>query len=200
MRGIFFWSLWGGEIRFRLKYPRTQGRIPRLLIRDQEVIRSESIVATAERHMTKFVGWVDPVATSVGKPGSLVGIPLPPTQVSDPICFHCNHRVHKKANCLSLSRGVVVAPALATLSITDERQVLVDAPVVRSWAFQLTIKEACASPNVVMGMHFLPISFIVLIFVLIIMIGVHRDIPSERCSSHSYVWLGCHPIICVSWT
>ena len=58
------------------------------------------------------------------------------------ICFHYNHISHKKADCLRLSGGVVVALAPARLRITDSRQVKAEALAVKGRAFQLTIEEA----------------------------------------------------------
>ena len=74
-------------------------------------------------------------------------------QTSELLCFHCNQRGHKKANCPMLTASAPVkAPAPATLRITDGRQGKAEAPVVRSRAFQLTAEEARAAPDVVTGM------------------------------------------------
>ena len=74
-------------------------------------------------------------------------------QTSELLCFHCNQRGHKKANCPQLTVSAPVkAPAPATLRITDGRQGKAEAPVVRSRAFQLTTEEARAAPDVVTGM------------------------------------------------
>ncbi|XP_052621163.1 uncharacterized protein LOC128127020 [Lactuca sativa] len=74
------------------------------------------------------------------------------SQGSDLISFHCNQRGHKKAHCPSLaSVGPVSAPDPMTLQITESRQVLADAPVVKSRAFLLTAEEARVAPDVVMG-------------------------------------------------
>ncbi|XP_052620076.1 uncharacterized protein LOC128126364 [Lactuca sativa] len=73
-------------------------------------------------------------------------------QTSELLCFHCNQRGHKKANCPQLTVSASVkAPAPATLQITDGRQGKAEAPVVRSRAFQLTAEEARAAPDVVTG-------------------------------------------------
>ena len=45
----------------------------------------------------------------------------------------------------------MAAPAPATLRITDGRSVKADAPTMKSRAFQLTIEEAQAAPEVVAG-------------------------------------------------
>ncbi|XP_023747608.1 uncharacterized protein LOC111895775 [Lactuca sativa] len=67
------------------------------------------------------------------------------------ICFHCNQIGHKKADLSRLSGGPMVAPAPTTLRITNGHQGKAEAPVVKSRAFQLTIDEARAAPNVVTG-------------------------------------------------
>lgn len=82
------------------------------------------------------------------------------TQVFDPLLFHCNRSGHKRSNCLSLVGGVVVAPTLATLRITDNFQGKVDALVVRSRASQLASDEARAAPYVITSMYFIHISSI----------------------------------------
>ena len=73
--------------------------------------------------------------------------------MKDLICFHCNQRGHKRANCPQLTVSAPVkAPAPSTLQITDGRQGKAEALVVRSRAFQLTTEEARAAPDVVTGM------------------------------------------------
>ena len=62
------------------------------------------------------------------------------------ICFH------KKADCTRLSRGALVTPTPTTLRIIDGRQGKAEARVVKSRAFQMTIDEARATPDVVTGM------------------------------------------------
>ncbi|XP_023741059.1 uncharacterized protein LOC111889150 [Lactuca sativa] len=47
--------------------------------------------------------------------------------------------------------GKVTTPSLATLRIIDGRQGRAEAPTAWSTAFQLTVEEARAAPNVVMG-------------------------------------------------
>lgn len=49
----------------------------------------------------------------------------------------------------------MTAPAPAMLRITDGRYGMVEAPVVRSRTFQLTVEEARATPYVVTGMYLL---------------------------------------------
>lgn len=81
-------------------------------------------------------------------------------QTSELLCFHCNQRGHKKANCPQLTVSAPVKPpAPATLRLTDSRQGKAEATLVRSRAFQLTTEEARAAPDVVMGM-ILTLSFI----------------------------------------
>ena len=76
------------------------------------------------------------------------------TPGSDLICFHCNQRGHKKAQCSSLAvSGPILAPAPATLRITDVHQGMADAPLVRSRSFQLKAEEARVASDVVTGMH-----------------------------------------------
>ena len=82
---------------------------------------------------------------------------------SNLICFQCNQRGHKKSQCPSLAAvGKVVAPAPATLRITDGRQGRADAPVAKSRAFQMTAAEARATPDVVTGMYFPFISALII--------------------------------------
>lgn len=65
------------------------------------------------------------------------------TPISDLICFFCNHRGLKKANCSSLAAtGPVVAPSPATLQITNGHQGKAVVPVMRSIAFQLIVEDA----------------------------------------------------------
>ena len=45
-----------------------------------------------------------------------------------------------------------MAPTPAMMRITDGRPIKVEAPVVKSYAFQLITKEAQAAPNIVTGM------------------------------------------------
>lgn len=45
---------------------------------------------------------------------------------------------------------VVLVPT--TISITNDHQVKVETPVVKSMTFQLTAEESRSAPNVVMGM------------------------------------------------
>ena len=79
--------------------------------------------------------------------------PVSAIQTSELLCFHCNQRGHKKANCPQLTASAPFkAPTPATLRITDGRQGKAEAPVVRSRAFQLTTEEACTTPDVVTGM------------------------------------------------
>ncbi|KAL7585806.1 uncharacterized protein LOC111885411 [Lactuca sativa] len=61
-------------------------------------------------------------------------------------------RCRKRAQCLSLAAaGPVSAPAFATLRNTDRRLGREDAPTAKSRAFQLTVEEARAAPDVVSG-------------------------------------------------
>ncbi|XP_023731847.1 uncharacterized protein LOC111879616 [Lactuca sativa] len=74
------------------------------------------------------------------------------TALYDMICFQCNQRSHKRSRCLSLAAvGKVTALTPATLRITDGRQCRAEAPVMKSRAFQLTTKEARATPDVFIG-------------------------------------------------
>ncbi|XP_042758243.1 uncharacterized protein LOC122198135 [Lactuca sativa] len=76
----------------------------------------------------------------------------PSTLISYLICYQCNHRGHKKAQCPSLvAVGPVSAPAPATLRITDGSLGQADASVMKSMAFQLTVEEARATPDVATG-------------------------------------------------
>ena len=81
--------------------------------------------------------------------------PTPTFQTSELLCFHCNQRGNKKANCPQLIAATAVpvkAPDPVTLRITDGWQGKAEAPVVRSRAFQLTTEEARAAHDVVTGM------------------------------------------------
>ena len=94
--------------------------------------------------------------------------PTTTIQKSDLIFFHCNHRGHKKAHCPSLAFGEPVKePAPVTLHITDGRQGKADAPMVRSRAFQLSVEEARATPDVVTGLFLCLNSYFMLISILI---------------------------------
>ena len=60
-----------------------------------------------------------------------------------------SQRGHKKARCPSLFlAGQVMAPAPATLTITDGRQGRAEAPAVGGRAFQMTTMETRATSNV----------------------------------------------------
>ncbi|CAH1421118.1 unnamed protein product [Lactuca virosa] len=73
------------------------------------------------------------------------------TQMDHAMPGQCNQRGHKKSQCPSLaSAGQVVAPAPTTMRITDGRQGRAESSVAKSRAFQLTIEEASAVPDVVM--------------------------------------------------
>ena len=61
------------------------------------------------------------------------------------MCFHYNQLGHKKVDFLRLMSGVVRAPALVTLRITDGRKGREYALVVRSQALQLQAGEAKVS-------------------------------------------------------
>ncbi|XP_023755950.2 uncharacterized protein LOC111904405 [Lactuca sativa] len=75
------------------------------------------------------------------------------TKTADLICFQYNQREHKQSQYPSLATaGKVVAPSPTTLRITDGRQGWAESPTVRCRAFQLTVKEARAAPNVVKAM------------------------------------------------
>ena len=90
--------------------------------------------------------------------------------LSDLICFHLNKRGHKKANCLSLAGRVVATPALMTLEITNGCLGKANALLVRNRAFQLLAEEARTIVEVVTDMYLSLISFISLMFMLIIYI------------------------------
>ena len=55
-------------------------------------------------------------------------------QGASPLCFHCDEVGHKKANCLMLRGGAVIAPASTTLRIIDGREGKAGAPTERSRA------------------------------------------------------------------
>ena len=75
-----------------------------------------------------------------------------------------------KAHCPTLATaGLVSAPALATLRITNGRQGRVDVPAAKSMAFQLMEKKARAAPDVVTGMYLLLISLFILNCLLMFM-------------------------------
>ena len=99
----------------------------------------------------------------------------------------CNQKGHKKSQCLSLAAvGKVLAPAPATLRITDGHQGRVETSVAKSRASQLTVEEARATPNVVTDMHFSLISaFIIECFLWLYVL--YRVVLSERHFSHNIV-------------
>lgn len=51
---------------------------------------------------------------------------------SSPVCFHCNQVGYMKVDYPTLTSGVVMAPALATLRIINGREGRAEALVVRS--------------------------------------------------------------------
>lgn len=101
-----------------------------------------------------------------GKTGHYIRDCTTSIQVLSMICFHCNKRVHKKVDFLSLSAGALAAPFPTTLRITDGLQGQLEVPIVRNRSFQLTVEEACLSLDVVIDMYLLHILFIVLQFML----------------------------------
>ena len=58
----------------------------------------------------------------------------------------------------------MVAPSPTTLRITDGRQGWAESPTVRCRAFQLTVKEARAAPNVVKAMYLSLISLFDIVY------------------------------------
>lgn len=68
------------------------------------------------------------------------------------IYFHYNQIGHKKADFPILTGGAVVGRAPITLRITVGCQGKVETTMVKSRALQLTIDEALAPPDVVIGM------------------------------------------------
>ena len=72
----------------------------------------------------------------------------------------------------------MVAPSPTNLRITDARQGRVEAPTVRKKAFQLTVEEAQATPNMVTGMYLLLISLCILIFDYVYVFH-YRIVPRE---------------------
>ena len=71
-------------------------------------------------------------------------------------------------DCLGLvATGPDVAPAPATLTITDARQGKADTPVMRSMTFQLTAEEVCVALDKVTSIYLLFMSLFMLIFLLI---------------------------------
>ena len=64
-----------------------------------------------------------------------------------PLCFHYNQVGHKEVVFLEMIRGVVRAPAPATLRIADGREGRVEDLVVRSQEFQTHV-EGIRVPSV----------------------------------------------------
>ena len=69
------------------------------------------------------------------------------------VCFHCNKTGHRKAECPQL-RGASQGSAPAAIRATESRPVKADASRARGRAFQLTIEEVRAAPDVVAGMFY----------------------------------------------
>ncbi|XP_023754904.2 uncharacterized protein LOC111903358 [Lactuca sativa] len=71
------------------------------------------------------------------------------------ICFHCNQTGLKRADCPKLQggEGEVAMPVPTIMRITDGCPAKVEAPAVKSRAFQLGTEEARAAPDVVTGMQ-----------------------------------------------
>ena len=111
--------------------------------------------------------------------------PAPAVQMTDLICFHCNQRGHKRANCPRLTAVPAAAQVTATARVIDGRKVKEDVPVVQSRAFQLTAEEARAAPDVVTGM-ILSLGVTYMMFVILIC-ALFRIVPCERYSSSGIV-------------
>ena len=71
------------------------------------------------------------------------------------VCFPCNQAGHLKAGCPQLTQGSTQAPTPATLRITDGRLGKAEASRAHGRAFQLTVEQVRASPDVVAGMYLL---------------------------------------------
>ncbi|XP_052626964.1 uncharacterized protein LOC128133531 [Lactuca sativa] len=105
--------------------------------------------AKCRRSHSGFCRVTSPICYTCGQPGH-VSKDRPKKCL---ICFNYNQTSHKKADYLRLQGGggAVAAPAPATMRITDGRPAKADAPAVKSHTFQLTTKEAQATPDVVAG-------------------------------------------------
>ncbi|KAJ9548231.1 hypothetical protein OSB04_020774 [Centaurea solstitialis] len=89
-----------------------------------------------------------PVCFKCGKPGHKSR----ECGVAPRTCFHCFKPRHIKPNCPLLAEAPVVAPAPATLRITDGSSGKKSVPATtRGRAFQMTAEEAQAAPDVVTG-------------------------------------------------
>lgn len=68
------------------------------------------------------------------------------------VCFNCNQIGHFKGECLLKPAGVIQAPTLAIMRITDGHQGRAEAPRAKRRAFQLTAEEAKHAPDIVASM------------------------------------------------
>ena len=72
------------------------------------------------------------------------------------VCFHYNQTGHRKAECPLLRgsvQGASQGSAPAAVRVTDSRSVKTETPKARGRAFQLTVEEVHAAPDVVAGMY-----------------------------------------------
>ena len=67
------------------------------------------------------------------------------------VCYNCNQVGHIKANCPSLTRGSVWAPAPAALRLADGHQVKDEVLKVKGRAYRMSAEEAREAPDVVTG-------------------------------------------------
>ena len=82
------------------------------------------------------------------------------------LCYHCDQVGHLKANYPLLAAKPAQAPTPATLRIIDGRQGRAEPPRAQGCAFQLTIKKARVTLDVVDGMFLSLILLIIYVLCL----------------------------------
>lgn len=97
-----------------------------------------------------------------------------------------------------VGRRRVCSPWSSDTGITDGHEGKVDVLVVRSRAFQLIAEVPRIALDVVIGIYHSLISFISLMFTLILFMMLYREVRSERCSGFISFLCGHHRIVCIS--
>ena len=70
------------------------------------------------------------------------------------VCFHRNQSGHRKAEFPQLTQRLVQASAPTTLCTIHMQPVKAETPRASGRAFQLTAKEVCTRPDVMVGMYY----------------------------------------------
>lgn len=92
--------------------------------------------------------------------------------------LHYNQIGYKKVNCPSLAGATGRTPAPATLRIINSHPVKIEAPMVKTQAFEFKIKEERAIPYMVFGMYFL-LYFLLLSIIVFTMMFTIRYVLSQ---------------------